>query len=97
MIDCTRLPKDQSKLQTIKSFEHPGEVNKARAMKQDWRVIASLSNAGEVLIYNYEGTSEVKQTLKGLTEEGFGLSWNPNTQGMIAAATGKDVCVWQVE
>jgi hypothetical protein len=31
-IDYTRLPKDVSKLQIVRTFKHEGDVSKARAM-----------------------------------------------------------------
>ena len=47
-IDYTRLPKDVSKLQIVRTFKHEGDVSKARAMQQDWKVIASLLGNGEI-------------------------------------------------
>jgi hypothetical protein len=32
--------------------------------------------------------------LRGLSEEGFGLSWNPNQKGILVAATGETLCLW---
>jgi len=46
-----------------------------------------------VLLYNYE-KPEAQSTLKGLSEEGFGLCWNPKEKGILAGASGKDVCLW---
>jgi histone-binding protein RBBP4 len=95
VIDYTTLQKDHSKIKVVKTFDHPCEVNKARAMKQDWRIIASLSNSGEVLLFNFE--KEGYHTLKGLEEEGFGLSWNPLQKGLLAGATGKTICLWDTD
>jgi len=35
--------------------------------------------------------------LNGLTEEGFALNWNLNKKGLIGAATGTTICLWDVE
>jgi histone-binding protein RBBP4 len=73
----------------VKSFKHEGEVSKARAMKQDWHQIASILNTGEISLYNYtNANNEPVGTLRGLEEEGFGLSWNPLKAGHLIAATG---------
>eukprot|EP00347_Sterkiella_histriomuscorum_P005399 403356762 len=102
VIDYTKLSNDHSKLKIVKEFNHQGEVNKTRAMKQDWHVIASLGNTGDIYIYHHDRTSENKvQTdftvLSGLEDEGFGMSWNPNQRGVLAAATGTTICIWNVE
>jgi len=39
----------------VKTFKHEGDVSKARAMKQDWKVIASLLGSGEIALYNADG------------------------------------------
>lgn len=80
-IDYSKLSKHVSRLDVVQRFEHPGEVNKARASPLDWKQIASLTNTGEVLIYQYEEAikevQKAKTTLKGLDHEGFGIAWNP--------------------
>ena len=54
-------------------------MSKARAMSQDWKVIASLLGTGEIALYNADGKNkEPSSVLRGLSDEGFGLSWNPN-------------------
>jgi histone-binding protein RBBP4 len=95
-IDYSRLAKDHSQLQIVKTFKHDGDVSKARAMKQDWKQIASILNTGEISLYNYDTSSEPVATLRGLDSEGFGLSWNPNQKGVIVAATGQTICLWDV-
>ena len=69
-------------------------------MKQDWRQIASILNTGEVSLYQYneDGSviSDPVAKLSGLEEEGFGLSWSPNKQGLLTAATGTSICLWDV-
>lgn len=91
VLDTSKLPKDWSRLRIVKEFHHQGEVNKARAMKQDCSFIASLGNTGEIYIYKNDGSSNAQSdfsVLSGLEEEGFGLSWNPLRKGVLSAATG---------
>ena len=54
VIDYMKLDKDFSALQIVKVFPHECEVNKARAMKQDWKYIASITNTGDILLFNYD-------------------------------------------
>lgn len=83
-------------MKIVKRFKHEGEVSKARAMKQDWKIMASLLNTGEVALYNFDGESTPYATLMGLTEEGFGLCWSPLQKGQLVAATAQTVCLWDV-
>lgn len=70
-------------------------MSKARAMSQDWKVIASLLGNGEIALYNADGKNkEPSSVLRGLSDEGFGLSWNPNQKGVLVAATGSTMCLW---
>ena len=50
-IDYSRLKKDFGKIQIVKTFKHEGDVSKARAMKDDWRVIASIMSSGDISLY----------------------------------------------
>ena len=53
-------------------------MTRARAMNQDWKVIASLLGNGEIALYHGDGKDKEPSTvLRGLSEGGFGLSWNP--------------------
>ena len=84
-------------MQIVKTFDHAqSEVTKARsAMGQDWKIIASLLNNGEIAVYNYdepEGKSHL--TLRGLEDEGFGMCWNLQQRGILAGATGQKLCIW---
>ena len=92
-IDYSKLQKNVSRLDVIQRFEHPGEVNKARASPLDWKQIASLTNTGDVLIYHYdeaiEGVQRAKTTLKGLSQEGFGIAWNSEQKNILVGATGQ--------
>ena len=96
VIDYSRLKNDHSKIRVVESFDHPCEVNKARAMKQDNKIIASLANSGDVLVFTL-GHAQPSFELKGLEGEGFGLSWNPLQKGVLVGATGTSVCLWAVD
>jgi hypothetical protein len=50
-IDYTKLGKEESQLQIVKTFKHESDVSKARAMRQDWHTIASLLSNGEIALY----------------------------------------------
>ena len=46
-------------------------------------------------MYKAEGEGkEPVSTLRGLSEEGFGLTWNPLQKGVLVAATGQTLCLW---
>jgi len=32
-----------------------------------------------------------------LSEEGFAINWNTNKRGLLGAATGTTICLWDVE
>ena len=92
-IDYSRLKKDFGKIQIVKTFNHDSDVSKARAMKQDWRVIASIMSSGEISLYRtkeqWGSTNEEPiAILRGLENEGFGLSWSPFQKGLLVSATG---------
>lgn len=54
VIDTSKLGQEHSQVEIVKSFKHEGDVSKARAMKQDWKVIASILNTGEIALYNFD-------------------------------------------
>lgn len=77
-------------------------MSKARAMRQDWRVIASILSSGEIALYRtQEGWGSTNEepvaVLRGLESEGFGLSWSPHQKGLLVSATGQDICLWDTE
>lgn len=62
-------------------------------------MIASLLNTGKVALFKYNDDADNQssfQTLSGLEEEGFGLSWNPLQKGLLAGASGREICLWDV-
>jgi hypothetical protein len=46
-------------------------------------------------LYKAEGDNTAPVAhLKGLSNEGFGLSWNPTQKGLLVGATGETICLW---
>ncbi|EGR30912.1 retinoblastoma-binding protein, putative [Ichthyophthirius multifiliis] len=85
---------------------HEGESNRSRYMPQKYNVIASKLNNGEIHVFDYTQHptqpvgDQVKPQLRltGHTQEGYGLSWNPNKQGYIlSGGYDKKICIWNVE
>lgn len=68
-------------------------------------VATKTTNSGEVHIFDYfkhpskPSNDEVKPDLKllGHKKEGYGLSWNPITSGLLASGSDDNlICVWDV-
>lgn len=69
-------------------------------MPQDQHVIATLGASSDVNIYHNDDSDAPQSdfiVLNGLEEEGFGLSWNPNQKGILTAASGTTICIWNTE
>ncbi|KNC83545.1 histone-binding protein RBBP7 [Sphaeroforma arctica JP610] len=86
-----------------RSFEHNGEINRARCMPQNPNIVATKGPAPELFLYDIgvEGDSKREQPVLKLTgheKEGYGLAWNPNNQGVLLSGSDDGVvCVWDVE
>ncbi|VEU22629.1 DEKNAAC103396 [Brettanomyces naardenensis] len=74
----------QSRLNLVKKWRHPGEINKVR-IDETIGLIATQTNSGDVLVYDYRDSSSDSPdyTLKFHTNEGFGLEWNPLSPGLL--------------
>lgn len=82
------------KFNVIQKIDHPGEVNKARYMPQNPDLIATMCTDGLTLIFDRtkhslepNGTVNPQITLKGHTEEGFGLCWSPHVEGQLVTGS----------
>ena len=86
-------------------INHQGEVNRARYMPQDPKIIATKTVEGVVDIFDYFNhpntpvNDEVRPDLRllGHTQEGYGLEWNPLKKGILLS--GSDdcrVCLWDI-
>lgn len=106
----TKLAKDfgekRKLLEVAMKIPHEGEVNRARYMPQNSFFVATKSPSPDVLVFDFKAHDAVPKEgekcspelrLVGHTMEGFGLDWNPVTEGRIASG-GNDmhVCVWDV-
>ena len=60
-------------------------------MKNNWDIVASILNTGDVALYNISKPTADNgpySILTGLDTEGFGLSWNNITSNHLGAASG---------
>ncbi len=80
----------------IQRINHPGDVNKARYQPQNPNLIATMCQDGNALIFDRsklssvpkeDGTVEAHMILKGHTKEGYGLSWSPFEEGLLATGS----------
>jgi histone-binding protein RBBP4 len=86
---------------------HAGEVNKARYMPQNPDIIATMSSNTHSYIYDRTKHPNLPKdkdklipeiTLRGHTDEGFGLNWNPHLEGQLATG-GQDqtLCLYDIK
>lgn len=82
------------RIQVELQINHQGEVNRARYMPQQHKIIATKTVSGEVHIFDYfkhgsMHTEEVRPDLRllGHTAEGYGLDWNPCRQGFLLSGS----------
>lgn len=98
--------KDPITFQIVQKINHPGEVNKARYMPQNPDIIATMTVEGDGLVFDRtKHTSQPKNNnidaqivLKGHEQEGFGLDWNPITEGQLATGSEDNtVRIWDIK
>jgi histone-binding protein RBBP4 len=93
-------------LQIETKILHDGDVNRATYMPQKYNIIATKTNTGDVLIFDYTkhptepaANDKVEYQLKltGHTDCGFGLNWNPNTSGqLLSGSDDGNICIWNI-
>lgn len=79
-------PKANSKIKITKKFETSCEVNRARYMPQDSNTVATIDGNGEIDLFNLEQGSSLGH-IKPHLENGYGLSWNPFTKGLLLSSS----------
>ncbi|KAL1302968.1 hypothetical protein AAFC00_003286 [Neodothiora populina] len=98
--------KEPISFQVIQKINHPGEVNKARYMPQNPDIIATMTIDGDALVFDRtkhtslprDNTINAQITLKGHEKEGFGLDWNPHTEGQMATGSeDSTVRIWDIK
>ena len=97
----------QARIKIDVQINHQGEINKARYMPQDPKIIATKTvDDGEVHIFDYSKhpntpeNDEVRPDMRllGHTAEGYGLAWNKLKPGLLLS--GSDdcrVCIWDIQ
>lgn len=100
----SKKPRPEMKFNIAQKIDHPGEVNKARYMPQNSDIIATMAPHGRTLVFDRTkhqsqptGVVSPEIELKGHTQEGFGLNWNPNVEGQLATGSNdKTIKVWSI-
>ncbi|KAI5954265.1 HAT2 [Candida jiufengensis] len=87
--------KANSRIKIVKKFENQEEICRARYMPQDLNIVGTINGAGGVDLYNIKDNSPTSYShFQPHTENGYGLSWNPNEKGLLVTASDdKTVCV----
>ncbi|QPG73753.1 hypothetical protein FOA43_001067 [Brettanomyces nanus] len=95
----TPLKDSSNRLNLLRQWRHPGEINKAR-IDENAGLIATQTNCGDILVYDYKSldSSEAPiHTLKYHTKEGFGLEWNPIIAGrLISGNEDGKIALWDL-
>eukprot|EP01038_Epipyxis_sp_PR26KG_P004036 gene4036-5773_t len=95
-----------SKIDVKIKINHDGEVNRARAMPQNSFLIATKSPSATVFVFDYSKHPSMpvdticrpQHRCYGHTAEGYGLAWNPITQGMLLSGSDDAaVCLWDIQ
>jgi histone-binding protein RBBP4 len=96
----------QGRIETEIKINHDGEVNRARYMPQNPVIIATKTPSPEVFVFDYTkhpsrpppgGVCDPQLRLRGHTKEGYGLSWNPSSNGhLLSASDDHTICLWDV-
>ena len=95
----------QTRISIDIQINHSGEVNKARYMPQDQKIIATKTTSGDIDIFDYykhpkiPTNDEVKpdMKLKDHDQEGYGLAWNPIKKGLLLSGSDdQKACIWDI-
>lgn len=86
-----------SRLKISKKIKQNIEVNKIRINPFDNRKFASINANGEVYVYETDEKMNISKehSLKHHSENGFGLSWDPNNEySLITGSEDKSIAIW---
>ncbi|KAF2769797.1 nucleosome remodeling complex, CAF-I subunit [Teratosphaeria nubilosa] len=98
--------KERIEFKIVQKIVHPTEVNKARYQPQNPDIIATWASDNNVYVWDRSKhpsvpTADVAKpqaTLKGHTQEGFALEWNPHVEGqLLSGSADGTVCLWDLE
>ncbi|AQZ15279.1 HAT2 (YEL056W) [Zygosaccharomyces parabailii] len=87
----------KSNVKIVKKFKHDHEVTRARYMPQDSNLVATISGAGTIYLYNRanDADSGLLSTFKFHTENGYGLSFNQNEKGkLVSGSDDSNIAIW---
>ncbi|KAL3886941.1 hypothetical protein ACJMK2_026897 [Sinanodonta woodiana] len=94
------------KLNIEMKINHYGNVNKACYNPQNPCLIATYNSSNDVLVFDWTKQPSVPDPsrnctpeliLKGPTQDGYGLSWNPILNGrIISASNDTTICLWDI-
>lgn len=79
-------PKVSSRIKITNKFESSSEINRARYMPQDSKVVATINGNGEVDLFNLE-SKEAFGHISPHSENGYGLSWNKFDKGFLLSSS----------
>ncbi|KAG7752420.1 hypothetical protein KL911_003702 [Ogataea haglerorum] len=98
-ITAEELQQINSRLRISKKLDQESEINRVRAMPQNSRVISTINGKGDVFVYHLDAkmNQENRNRLIHHTDNGYGLSWNPNVEGELATCSDdQTVAVWDI-
>ncbi|KAG7717218.1 hypothetical protein KL933_003423 [Ogataea haglerorum] len=98
-ITAEELQQINSRLRISKKLDQESEINRVRAMPQNSRVISTINGKGDVFVYHLDAkmNQENRTRLIHHTDNGYGLSWNPNEEGELATCSDdQTVAVWDI-
>lgn len=87
-------------------IRHDGEVNRARYMPQNSKLIATKAPSENVYVFDLSKHPELpiddavrpQHKCTGHGSEGYGISWNPNLEGQLLSGAGDGtVCIWDLK
>lgn len=93
-----------AQVQIHQKILHSGEINRARYMPQNFDVLATFSSDGNIYVFDRtkhplqpRETFQPDAVLNYHQDEGYGLSWNPHTEGLlVSGSSDTQVALWDI-